>query len=357
MSNRNASTHPFPQGHLYRVTFRVNDELRVTNVVVPNEGDILAVVYLIDRSWPDAVVMNVETAGPVEGDLLNTWAAQHDVKVPPAPTTLPTPLAEGQEVTKPPHPYHTHTWNPSGTMCLRCGCWSDSPKSGNVCPESQEVSRHTHPADVPKEAGGYAASHDWCWDGGVAAHRCLKCGEVSPGPGPATSPRPCRPSRQAQAAMATQTVEYGLKEKTTGPTPPPEIDTATGMAWYKGQPRRESVDQTTPPAPSPACKLDGCDYHYGPGTHDWKPHCSGASHWVECDRCGHECKKGQETQFPRCPGGKVVRELRHEYPDEDNKGMPRCLHCHAQMFGQDWQKDICPARAKATGRSSENYDA
>jgi hypothetical protein len=263
----------FPPGHLYRVTFRIKgsrgkggkEEVRVTECVVPHEGDVVAAVYLIDRSWPGAVITRMEAVGPVEADLFRPEVA------PPRTTD----------------------------ERLKVVYTSDGEPVQPVEEEEKEVTRHTHPSEVPPEVGGYALPDDPARHDFDDKATCRKCGESW---GDWASP--CHPSRQEQAFQA------GNKQAA------PAVSHVIGKLL-------------------------------GPGCHQWMPDSSGNLSLFRCDRCG-DVRHVTDCKYPDCPGGLLSWEYRHQWPQGEGKGMPCCgmpccLRCGLQLPDAKGSP-VCPGK-------------
>ncbi len=252
----------FPQGHIYTVTFRVGGQVRMTNCVVPDEGNIVAAVFLIERSWDGAVITRIESVGPVEGDI----SRPEEVKAGPDETMFGLMKA-----------------NPGAVVERQV--MPDGKVSYKVGPVEDEVTHRTPPSEVPGEAGGYAP--------------------------------PGRPSRQEQA------FEHGRTMKQQWAGEPVGVEVVPGVK------QQDKVSHVIG-------KI------LGPGVHCWKGHFSGSPDLLECDRCGQVTTRGGQVD-PKCLGGRIAPEHRHQWPKEDSKGMPRCLKCGVMFIDADTQA-ACPGR-------------
>jgi hypothetical protein len=280
-------------GWIYKVTYTNGLEDRKTNVVVPEFGQVSCALLILQRSWPGALVRKVESAGPLYEEL--QYKGPEPDKAEPGPTKPPYPVSTVDTMVRqerpatPPMPVQ-HEWSyiswANQYQCLQCRIVVNTREDGDTLrcdpPESpnpyEEVTHRSHPADVPRAAGGYAEpnyhpTHQWTLNHPGGRLVCGRCGTsrvhfnqaaleecrrgsgsvgaagaVSPAPGfhdshdwvhnPATGQavckncatyrksdnpsagKPCKPSRQAQAYLA------GLRQPAPdSPTPiPPEED-------------------------------------------------------------------------------------------------------------------------------------
>jgi hypothetical protein len=340
----------FPLGHLYAVVFRVGEQVRMTECVVPHEGDVVAAVYLIDRSWPGAVITRMEAVGPVEADLFRPQEASVSASTMTRKEFVEQ-ILKGQPSRKEP--------------------------VQSVKDEDKEVTCHTHPSEVPAGAGGYAppanpGGHDFDDEA-----MCRKCGQWYWTQGA------CRPSRQEQAFQAgnkqavagRDTHDWGTLEAgdievkvcnlcgcsdgTLQAAAPckRKMEPGCGHDW-KEHPTEVAVF---------VCKRCGCHRKWaqqvdvpcpgthvasevshvigkllGPGCHQWMPDSSGSPSLFRCDRCG-DVRHVTACTYPDCPGGLLSWEYRHQWSQEESKGMPCCLHCGLQAIDSRGSP-VCPGK-------------
>jgi hypothetical protein len=178
-------------GWIYKVVFNNGFNDRETNVVVPGFGHVGCALLIVQRSWPDAKVCRLESVGPLYEEL--QWRTGDDGPTPLTPAGVE--MVRQERATTPPVPVQ-HEWSyidwANQYQCLQCRIVVNTTEDGNTLrcnlPESpnpcEEVTRHSHPADVPRDAGGYGnrlynPSHAWApREGGSLAGGlfCSRCG-------------------------------------------------------------------------------------------------------------------------------------------------------------------------------------